>query len=211
MPTAMKIMTSKNILVIKLSNIIKNLYIHIKLLFDFGLIKYRYLDFMNDNSIYNYIIQKAHEVASMENIEVEYMPYLALNHGMLDSNSNGAVGRFVYAKNNKRQILSGKSYPRIELSSDILGIDNLPFVFIHELGHYFLYKRNEEQSEKKADMFTEEFFDKYLPPFFKWLCQIPIKVRCNKEFHFTKVQCYEHLQDYIKFKKNIEASSNVSN
>ena len=42
------------------------------------------------------------------------------------------------------------------------------------------------ESEKAADAYCEEFFDKYLPSFFKWIYQIDIKVRTNKKIEFTK-------------------------
>ena len=89
--------------------------------------------------------------------------------------------------------------PRIEISekSDV-------FILLHELGHYFIYKREQEQSEALANLFIEEFFDNYLPPFFKWIYQNEIKNRCNMDLNFTVDECKEHWKQYCEFRNNFD-------
>ena len=85
-------------------------------------------------------------------------------------------------------------YPRIELSTgSSFG------VLLHELGHYFMYKRNQTQSEDVADAYIEEFFDSYLPPFFKWIFQTWITVYAKKELKFTEEESFMFWKDYQNF------------
>jgi hypothetical protein len=77
------------------------------------------------------------------------------------------------------------------------------------MGHYFLYKRNLPQTEEDADMFIEEFFKNYLPPFFSWIYQIELRIRDknNKERmndgeNYSSYRCYKFYKDYLKFSKN---------
>ena len=85
--------------------------------------------------------------------------------------------------------------PRIELIED----DDILFTLIHELGHYFIYKNGGVQSEEKADLYIEEFFDNCLPPFFKWVFQITIKVRTKKELKFLNEESFLYWKDYQTF------------
>lgn len=186
------------------------------------LIKYKYLE-VNNEFLLNHINKTAHELAKKENVKIFNVSFDEMNKDETDEYKK-AVGRFVsldkqsnYLQINNLKYRMIKSnlydndyinrittYPRIELSEK-----SDEMVLIHELGHYFLYKRNLPQSEKAANMFIKEFFEIYLPPFFKWAFQIDIKIRCGTKekdykdsaYNFTNLECYNYFQDYKKFKK----------
>ena len=164
-----------------------------------------------DKKLHNYIEQKAKELAEIENIKIFHVSFDELNTDEKDENSK-AVGIFRYIKNEVsrseydglisnikkfRKIEDSEILPRIEISE----IGDV-FTILHELGHYFIYKRNQIQSEDSANLFIAEFFENYLPPFFKWIFQINIKVRTNKEREFSKCECYTFLKEYNKWEKN---------
>lgn len=177
-----------------------------------SMIEYKYL-YISQKKLNKYIEKKAYELSESENIKVFNVSFDEINKNIKDEDSK-AVGRFLYVKNENvveyfynlsKIILTDKSYndiryysiPRIELTEQ-----SDSFVFIHELGHYFIYKRELEQSEAAADAYCEEFFDKYLPSFFKWIYQIEIKVRANKNINFTKLECYNYFKEYKEWIKN---------
>jgi len=91
--------------------------------------------------------------------------------------------------------------PRIELTKENDNISEVDIILtlIHELGHYFIYKNGGEQSEEKADLYIEEFFDNYLPPFFKWVFQIIIGIRTQKELKFLNEESFQYWKDYTFF------------
>ena len=197
-----------------MKNEIKNWFIkkYVDIFVDYT-INYKYLHISKNKYLLDYIEEKANELAKNEKIKIFNVSYDELNkYEKIEANK--AVGVFSYLKNGlenhydslikeyeKNQIISpSKIFPRIEITEkgDI-------FTILHELGHYFLYKRNETQSEKSANLFVEEFFDNYLPSFFKWLFQIDISVRVNKERKFSKLECYNYLKEYNNWKKNYES------
>ena len=161
----------------------------------------------------DFIEKKALEVAESEGIKIYFVSYSDMNKEKLKE-ENKAVGRFIYYNKEYREeynkyirkrfgdikpinIPREDALPRIEIS-ELCDV----FTIIHELGHYFLEKRNQEQSEDAANMYVEEFFDKYLPPFFKWIYQIDIKIRTKKEYNFTPEECYNYWEEYNKFTNN---------
>lgn len=194
------------------------------------LIMYKYLEISKNTFLLEYVIKKAHELAEKEGVKIFNVSFDEMNEDE-KNDDNKAVGRFISLSKNsnylqvnnfKHQMIKSNfykkdyidrvtTYPRIELSEKA---DDM--VIIHELGHYFLYKRNLPQTEKDANRFIKEFFETYLPPFFKWIFQIDIKIRYgSKEFgyedgsyEFTNLECYNYLQDYKKFKEEYEQRIN---
>ena len=144
------------------------------------------------NVFLNYIEEKVLELAKNEGIQIFSVPFDEMNKNEVDEDSK-AVGKFIYYKDKqvttyyettfptrygnltKNDLPREKVLPRIEISDqgDV-------YTILHELGHYFIYKRDQIQSEAGANMFIEEFFENYLPPFFKWIYQIEIKIRTKK-------------------------------
>ena len=55
------------------------------------------------------------------------------------------------------------------------------------------------QSEAGANFYCEEFFDNYLPPFFKWIYQIDINIRTNKKLKYSPLEAYTYWNEYQKF------------
>ena len=159
----------------------------------------------------NYIEKKALQVAEEEGVKVFFVSFKDLNKGK----DSEAVGKFFYydKKEWKEEYKS-----EIKKRFGNISINNIPrkdvvprieiselgdvFTVLHELGHYFLYKRQQPQSEKAADMYIEEFFDNHLPPFFKWIYQIDISIRTNKEYNFSPKESYKHWIEYKEFTKN---------
>ncbi len=197
---------------------IKNLWLNLYL--SDGLIQYSFLKIYNENknenSILNKYIEKiAKEIAEIEGINIYNTPFDELNKDETNED-NKAVGVFKYIKNEDlleyKEIVNsymkqhgnwdfGKkyNYPRIEITEkgDV-------YTILHELGHYFLYKRNIEQSEQGANDYIEEFFNNHLPSFFKWIFQINIKIRIKKEIEFSNIECYNYLKDYKIFMKDLD-------
>lgn len=134
-----------------------------------------------ENVFIDYIEEKARELANNENVGIFSVFFDELNKDE-KIESDKAVGIFRYPN-------------RIEISEygDV-------FTILHELGHYFLYKRGLPQSEAGANLFIEEFFDNYLPPFFKWIYQIEIKIRGNMNLNFTTYEIETHIKEYNNFK-----------
>ena len=129
----------------------------------------------------DYIEEKARELANKENISLFSVSFSELNKDEILENDK-AVGIFKYPN-------------RIEITEygDV-------FTILHELGHYFLYKRNMTQSEAGANLFIEEFFNTYLPPFFKWIYQIEIKIRGNMDLNFSTLEIEKYIREYKTFK-----------
>lgn len=202
-----------------IKNWVINTYYYIYLDFYYlGRIEYKYLEFNKNNILLKHIEEKALELCKYENINVYNVLFDDLNNELKITDENSkAVGCFRYLKKNKLissyntllnyiidnnidlSLLENKEYaiPRIELSdkSDV-------FVLLHEMGHYFCYKRYQEQSEHAADAYCEEFFDNYLPGFFKWIFQIEIYVRTNKKVRYTSLESYKYLKEYKEWIKN---------
>ena len=81
------------------------------------------------------------------------------------------------------------------------------FTLLHELGHYFIYKK-EEQSEDKANLYIEEFFDEHLPPFFKWGSQIMVNIKSKRietenKLKFSEEESFIYWKDYQMFFGNV--------
>lgn len=198
---------------------IKNFFKELKIKFllnSNGLnISYEYLNLSNDKDLLNYIKNKALELAKKENVNVYYISFKEINNGEIES-PKSAVGKFISLSKDtnfyrlkfdnriNKMDLSVEShniprelvFPRIEISDK-----GDEFVLLHELGHYFLNKRGKKQSEDAADEYCVEFFDKHLPPFFKWIFQIDLDVRAKICRNYTTREAYNYLEDYKKFKK----------
>lgn len=173
--------------------------------------KYIWLILYDKKVLFNIIEDKVDELAKNENIKIFSVPYEEMNSDV-SVEKDKAVGTFHYQKSKKireeheelfqlmkkvKKLVRQDYLPRIEISEkgDV-------YTKIHELGHYFLYKREQKQSEEGANMFIEEFFDKYLPPFFKWIYRIEIKIRTKKELNFSSKENYLYYQEYKKYIKD---------
>lgn len=201
----------------KIIKTIKDSFIVLYLSLDFGMIKFTFLPIYKsakENGLLDFVEKKARELAENEGIKIYLVPFDEMNKNETVE-SNKAVGVFRYVngkyKAKYQKIISDYIkdkgvfdlpqdyvFPRIEISEkgDV-------FTILHELGHYFIYKRGEEQTEKGAEAFIEEFFETHLPPFFKWIFQIEIAIRKeNKERNFSLLECYNYLKEYKKFIKN---------
>jgi len=183
--------------------------------FELSMFKYKFLEIYKTGIFLDYVEKKARELAEEENIKIFYVPYDEMNKDFEESEK--AVGLFRYLDKNdvettskysylfecikKRnaEVLQKYIYPRIEIceKSDV-------FVILHELGHYFLYKKEIEQSELGANQFVEEFFDNYLPPFMKWIYQFEIEIRTKKDLEYTAEESKLHYENYLKFKEEYE-------
>lgn len=190
---------------LKILTIIKNWFI------DYDKYKIKFL-YKYDNPILIAHIQKiAKKLAEDEGVKVYFVSFDELNVNETEEEKN-AVGKFIYLTDNNVETVhklmlvqnfyknrdNGNIpqkfiYPRIELTTNDI------FVFIHELGHYFLYKRGMIQSEAGANFYCEEFFDNYLPPFFKWIYQIDINIRTNKKLKYSPLEAYTYWNEYQKF------------
>lgn len=177
------------------------------------LITHKWFNEYKNRVFIDYIEKKVIELAETENIKMFSVSYDELNKNVENENDK-AVGVFFYFESKKvityeslepwykilnKEVPISKVLPRIELSerADV-------FTMLHELGHYFIYKRDKVQSEPAANLFIEEFFDNYLPPFFKWIYQIEVKIRGNMELNFTVEECKEYWKQYCEFKENYE-------
>lgn len=180
----------------------------------FVLYRYKYLYLDKNSNFLEYIEKIAMQVAEKEDLFVRFVKFDDLNKDELDENQK-AVGIFKYLekdnqelmnqyfsildefKNKKLEISDNLKYPRIELTEKY----NV-FVMIHELGHYFIYKNDQIQSEDGANAYIEEFFKNNLPDFFSWIFQIDIRVRTNKELKFSEYQSYLYYKEYKSWIKN---------
>jgi len=195
----------------RINNFLKLLRYYFKFNFNSIEIRYKYLELYKDSTLLDYIEEKARELADIEDIKIFSVLYDELNKDETDEDSK-AVGLFSYYKSKKvckyetleseykklnKNVPLEQVFPRIEITEkgDV-------FTILHELGHYFIYKTDQEQSENAANLFIDEFFDKYLPPFFKWIYQIEIKVRGNMDLKFTELECYENWEEYCNWTKN---------
>lgn len=204
-------------------NNIKNWFINAYYYFyldiiELGSIQYKYLDIYKNTKLLKYIEKKALELCKSENLNVYNVLFDDLNNDLkITDEKSKAVGCFRYIQKDKIKasyynlknlieknnidlnLFENREYaiPRIELTdkSDV-------FVLLHEIGHYFIYKRDQEQSEDAADAYCEEFFDNYLPGFFRWIFQIEIYVRTNKKVRYTSLESYNYLKEYKEWIKN---------
>jgi hypothetical protein len=186
------------------------LFIYLKVLgFSF---KYDYKFLYLDQSVLlEYIEKIALDLAESEDLPVRRVLFDELNVNEVEEGSK-AVGVFRYISGDAKhthyslvksckklniEVPDNMIYPRIELTekSDV-------FVLIHELGYYFLYKREQKQSEPAADFYIDEFFESYLPEFFKWIFKIDLKVRTKKEYKFSSYDAYYYYKEYLEWIKN---------
>jgi len=186
--------------------------------FELSMFKYKFLEIYKTGIFLDYVEKKARKLAEEENIKIFYVPYDEMNKDFEESEQS--VGLFRYIDKNKfigteytefcnlvesfkkvcnNNLIQKHIYPRIEIceKSDV-------FVILHELGHYFLYKKEIEQSELGANQFVEEFFDNYLPPFMKWIYQFEIEIRTKKDLEYTAEESKLHYENYLKFKEEYE-------
>ena len=196
----------------KIIDWIVHTWYYIKLdLIDYGMIQYKYLDLQHENVFIDYIEEKARELTDKEGINIYFVPYDEMNKNEPDQYKK-AIGMFKSMNNDNlieyERIMSNfkKEYPKSNLGFEFefprIEITEKADVFtiLHELGHYFLYKRNIKQSEEGANLYIEEFFNNHLPSFFKWIYQIDIQVRGGKKIKYTSLECYKYFKEYHKFK-----------
>jgi hypothetical protein len=182
---------------------------------NYSLYRHKWFPLHLEKALIDYVEKKARELAETELVPIYSVLYEEINKNETIEDEY-AVGRFVYHKD-KSNI---SEYYKLREKCISLGIDvekypeKLPvprieiteraevFTLIHELGHYFLYKRDQTQTELDANLYVEEFFDTYLPPFFKWIYQIEIKIRTKKELIFTDIENYTLWNDYNEWIKN---------
>jgi hypothetical protein len=177
-----------------------------------GMVKYSYLEPYKKKSFIEYVKNVAIEIANNEGIKIFFLPFDEINKNETVEKEK-AIGAFRYLRdvddNNyiyeklidtykklNKDVPIKDIYPRIEISEkgDV-------FTILHELGHYFIYKADKIQSEEGANLFIGEFFDKHLPPFFKWIYQIEIECRTGKKVKYTTLECYNYLKQYNNFCK----------
>lgn len=188
-------------------------FLKFSLIQPFVLYQYKYLD-LESSKLLTYIEKIAMQVAENEDLFVRFVKFDDLNKYELDEKQK-AVGVFKYLKKDNQVLILEYSsileelkskkldipddykYPRIELTEkyDV-------FVIIHELGHYFLYKNDQIQSEDSANAYIEDFFKSYLPEFFSWVFQINIRVRTKNEFKFSAYQSYLYYKEFNSWIKN---------
>lgn len=181
--------------------------------------KYLYISKEHQKELMSYINKKARELAQKEQIEVFDVSFEELNKNDIDRKHLASGSFFYYKKAEIRKegetlsrkyvesskilgypVEKDKVVPRIEITESNDYIEGYEAItLLHELGHYFIYKVDGEQSEPEADAYVEKFFDQYLPPFFKWVFQITIKTRGNKELEFTDMESFLYYQDYKNF------------
>ena len=152
--------------------------------------QYRFLPLSEDDTwLYSHIWDKAYALAEQEKVKVYQVPYDVLNASR--SPSKEATAIFVYSEEGQ---FSSQNMPRIVLSERAS-----VWTLIHELGHYFIYKKGEKQSEKEAHVFISEFFQVF-PPFFRRIYQIQIKVYAKVDRpSFSSQEAYQHWKAYKKF------------
>lgn len=167
---------------------------------------------LGSHKLLDFIEKEALKLAKEEGIDIFFSSYDEMNKDETIEEEK-AVGKFLYIGNNERRVRYEKSvaqlkkinynlpkqdvYPRIEISEkgDV-------FTILHELGHYFIYKRNQEQTELGANQFVEEFFNNYLPPFFMWIYQIEVKIRSKTDFKISYDDGKERYKEYLEWSKN---------
>ena len=199
---------------IKIKDWLISTWYYIKLdIIGYGLIQYEFLKLQREDIFIDYIEKKARELADKEGVNIYFVSYDDMNKNETNDDEK-AIGIFRYIKKggivqyekalngfkklNPNQYLGfSYEYPRIEITEKAS-----VFTILHELGHYFLYKKGETQSEDGANLYIEEFFNDYLPSFFKWIYQIDIQVRGGKEIKYSSLECYNYLKEYHKFKSD---------
>jgi hypothetical protein len=181
-----------------------------------SLYSHKWFDLYLEKVFLDYIDKKARELAETELVPIYSVLYDDVNKDE-PVEDDKAIGLFIYHKDKStyteyyrlRDIVQKlgvditvypeyKPVPRIEITERA---ENA-FTLIHELGHYFLYKRDQPQTELDANLYVEEFFDTYLPPFFKWIYQIEINVRIKRKLIFTDIENYTLWNDYNEYIKN---------
>lgn len=162
-----------------------------------GLWKYKYLDFLDNKDLNDYVDKTAREVAEKENIPIRMLPSDVLNFGI--PKENRMAGQFIHYINFKED---PPFIPRIEVA---YGKEE-HWTLIHELGHFFRYKRRKTQTEDAADAYILEFFYKHLPPFFRWVFQLhlSIRVKDKKIREFTDEESFEHFLACEEFLETIK-------
>lgn len=196
----------------KLKFIIDSILMFIKFLFGDGPLNYKNLFvYIDRTKLHPFIEKAAKELAEKENLPVLYVDYEELNKNM----EKETLGLFISIRKdqstkykelmeklikeslkNNVEVPKTYIYPRIELSekSDI-------FTFLHELGHYYIYKHNKIQSEESANAYIAQFFEEHLPDFFSWVFNIELEVYANKKVEYSNYQSYIYYNKYIKWIK----------
>ena len=157
-----------------------------------GFWEYEFLKLHENNDLLEHIKSVAYKIAENENIPVREMSMEILNVG--ETAENNCCGRFVYSPTYWE---IPTMLPRIELGE----FENNQWTLIHELGHYFRYKRRKKQSEQIANNYIIEFFYTHLPPFFRWVYQITLDVstKDKKWREYTDKESFEHYLECEKF------------
>jgi len=193
--------------------------------------EYKFLEIDKNQKLLDYIENKIYELAKSEGVEVFILPEAIINEKEVNK-EKWASGKFKWLDLKDMSVQERESYqkkvdmvkklinptdpyysierrkltyPRIELISESQQ-DSRIMTFLHEMGHYFIYKKDEEQSETKADLYIPEFFDTHLPPFFKWVFQCWLSVYGRKdpnfkEIKYKKEESFQYWNDYQNFIK----------
>lgn len=178
-----------------------------------GLWQYKYLNFVDHPVLMKKLKEVAYKFARTYNLPVMDVPFDVMNIDEPDINEY-AVAQFVYHKGVAKEIITNScdtlpkpqhyyipskgfvTLPRIELSEKSDGI-----TLLHELGHFNLYLKGNDQTEELADYYIYTFIKEHLPEFFLWALQISVKVRAKVEFEFTEKESYNYYlqaKEYIK-------------
>jgi len=208
----------------KLIKKIKDYFGYLRFSFKYSIIWDKlYLNFMTNpvkETIYNEPIINAiekyvNDFIKKNNIETINVSFDEINKNILIEGEK-VVGRFIYTEKLKNYIANklinnepvtpfpiiltydygsnfNKNVPRIELTEKA----NI-FTTIHELGHYDIFIKGNEQSEKLADYYLYPFLKENLPECFLWVLQISIKVKCDVELTFTKKEVYNYYKELNK-------------
>jgi hypothetical protein len=183
------------------------------------LLKYNFLHFSKkeNEKFLNYIYSKIQKISKLEKIQIFYITPEELNENnskpqkagcfiFYNGDYNKCQERISYLKTHYSCLFLKDeerkfTFPRIEIDNT-LDLESQIFVTIHELGHYFMYKNEEKQSELKADLYILDFFDTYLPPYFKWLFQILLNLYGKKDtinwkgdLEFTKYENFQYWKE----------------
>ena len=101
--------------------------------------------------------------------------------------------------------------PRILLCEETLlrinGLNLYYSTFFHELGHHFIEKNGEEQTEDNANRIGQKLVQEHLPFFFRLIPTLSFEYRVKDKPKLTKKERYraywEYYQYYHKFKHTI--------
>jgi hypothetical protein len=170
----------------------------------FGFLEFKFLKWETDKNLTTIlselILKKAEEVAKKEHIPVYYISTEELN--LKFEKDNLACGTYYFLKSGGTRIGICKDdfFPRIEIDKNTY---TLWSTFLHELGHHFSIIRKDDYTEESANQYIEEFFDLYLPPFFKWCLQISVHTFAHTpRIEYSREENYKYWKESREFLKS---------